>query len=152
MPTIHIGVARYHDWETVDGVSLPDGVDVAVSASGELVQRVLREQPSVATIGMPEAEIADQIAHAERQGRSIARPQVIANYIENTVMPGHAATEHWLWVPPATDAPSYVKSIPNFRAVARLLVVAVAARTFVHAAAARVFTATLRSRTTTGRS
>jgi len=86
MPHFDISVCRWHDWQPVDKA---DGPSVT-SASGETLGRTTIDEPSVVSVGMPEVEVTDCMAHFSSKGNEKTREAVIAWYLEDVVLPGHA--------------------------------------------------------------
>lgn len=105
---IHIDVAAYYDWEEVPAAEAESlrkdeaklsaeftALRMKSSQNGGILRKVLVEQPSTTTIGMPESEIAYCTEHFERVGSPKSRGQLVAWYLAEKTMPHHAHASHF---------------------------------------------------------
>lgn len=106
MPTqrpkfIRIGVANYYDVRPLtddQAKALPAGAPLAKLADGRVAVRELQNAAGVTKIELPAEVEARLIADAEAAGKKKSRTQLIADHIENTVMPHHSDGEHFVSV------------------------------------------------------
>lgn len=95
---ITIDVGSYYDWEPMEGK--PSDADVLAlkvkpADNGGWLQKVVREGATYTSVGMPEDEINNVMAHFERIGAPKSRERVVAWYLEEKISPHHAHTDHW---------------------------------------------------------
>ena len=95
---IVVNVARFYDW--VPEAEQPSEEDiekrlVKPDAAGKYMRRIVVDAPSHTDVNLPEAEIADCMAHFERVEMPKDRGELVAWYLSDKVMPAHAPRAAW---------------------------------------------------------
>lgn len=95
---IVIELTAHYDWEPMDGQANQADV-MALRAKpaqdGKWLKKVTKNVLTHTEINLQEAEIKNCMDHFARIGLPKSRERTVAWYLEEKVMPHHAATEHW---------------------------------------------------------
>jgi hypothetical protein len=95
---IVIELTAHYDWEPMDGqASQADimALRAKPSQDGKWLKKVTKNILTHTAINLQEAEIENCMKHFARIGLPKTRARTIAWYLEEKVMPHHAASEHW---------------------------------------------------------
>ncbi len=97
---IIITLSAYYDWEQHNNAQ-PTQEDITAlrakpTQDGKWLKKVTKQKNTYTEINLPEAEIADCMAHFERLGMPKSREKVVAWYLGEKIMPHHAHEDHWL--------------------------------------------------------
>lgn len=96
--TIIVNLSKYFDWVKTE--SKPSEADfqalkAKVGQTGEYLLREIMTGPTYTQVNLNEVEIQDCMAHFARIGSPKSRAKTVAWYLEEKVMPHHAAVEHY---------------------------------------------------------
>jgi hypothetical protein len=98
---IRIGLADFYDVMPItddEAAHVAAGTVLTKLSDGRIAIRELQSKAGVTKIDLEEEVEARLIADAQAAGKRKSRVQLIADHIENAVMPHHSETEHYVSV------------------------------------------------------
>ncbi len=96
---IVITLSAHYDWEIHNGQPTQEDITALrfkPTQDGKWLKKVTKTKQTYTEINLPEAEIADCMAHFERTGMPKTRERVVAWFLGEKVMPHHAHEDHWI--------------------------------------------------------